>query len=180
MIEKMQFLSITGPKDDIDRAIEQHLSKYEFQLESTMTELSETTGLKPFIEINPYRETLNKATQLMSAMGAKETKTDSSMDVKEAVALIDDADAKIKEAEKSLEALNKEKTQLQALVDQIVPFNNLGYDVHKLLAFKSVKYRFGRIPVDYVEKLMQYTYDKCQYDLLRMQKGSGLCMGRIF
>ena len=47
MIEKMQFLSITGPKDDIDRAIEQHLSKYEFQLESTMTELSETTGLKP-------------------------------------------------------------------------------------------------------------------------------------
>ena len=39
MIEKMQFLSITGPKDDIDRAIEQHLSKYEFQLESTMTEL---------------------------------------------------------------------------------------------------------------------------------------------
>lgn len=159
MIEKMQFLSITGPKDDIDRAIEQHLSKYDFQLESTMTELSETTGLKPFIEINPYRETLNKATQLMSAMGAKETKTDSSMDVKEAVALIDDADAKIKEAEKSLEALNKEKTQLQALVDQIVPFNNLGYDVHKLLAFKSVKYRFGRIPVDYVEKLMQYTYD---------------------
>ena len=108
MIEKMQFLSITGPKDDIDRAIEQHLSKYDFQLESTMTELSETAGLKPFIEINPYRETLNKATQLMSAMGAKETKTDSSMDVKEAVALIDDADAKIKEAEKSLEALNKE------------------------------------------------------------------------
>ena len=49
MIEKMQFLSITGPKDDIDRAIEQHLSKYDFQLESTMTELSETTGLKPFI-----------------------------------------------------------------------------------------------------------------------------------
>ena len=44
MIEKMQFLSITGPKDDIDRAIEQHLSKYEFQLESTMTELSETAG----------------------------------------------------------------------------------------------------------------------------------------
>ncbi len=60
MIEKMQFLSITGPKDDMDRAIEQHLSKYDFQLESTMTELSETTGLKPFIEINPYRETLNK------------------------------------------------------------------------------------------------------------------------
>ena len=180
MIEKMQFLSITGPKDDIDRAIEQHLSKYEFQLESTMTELSETTGLKPFIEINPYRETLNKATQLMSAMGAKETKTDSSMDVKEAVALIDDADAKIKEAEKSLEALNKEKTQLQALVDQIVPFNNLGYDVHKLLAFKSVKYRFGRIPVDYVEKLMQYTYDNVNTIFYECKKDQDYVWGVYF
>ena len=29
-------------KDDIDRAIEQHLSKYEFQLESTMTAVSYT------------------------------------------------------------------------------------------------------------------------------------------
>ena len=38
MIEKMQFLSITGPKDDIDRAIEQYLSKYEFQLESRSEE----------------------------------------------------------------------------------------------------------------------------------------------
>ena len=180
MIEKMQFLSITGPKDDIDRAIEQHLSKYEFQLESTMTELSETAGLKPFIEINPYRETLNKATQLMSAMGAKETKTDSSMDVKEAVALIDDADAKIKEAEKSLEALNKEKTQLQALVDQIVPFNNLGYDVHKLLAFKSVKYRFGRIPVDYVEKLMQYTYDNVNTIFYECKKDQDYVWGVYF
>ena len=180
MIEKMQFLSITGPKDDIDRAIEQHLSKYDFQLESTMTELSETTGLKPFIEINPYRETLNKATQLMSAMGAKETKTDSSMDVKEAVALIDDADAKIKEAEKSLEALNKEKTQLQALVDQIVPFNNLGYDVHKLLAFKSVKYRFGRIPVDYVEKLMQYTYDNVNTIFYECKKDQDYVWGVYF
>lgn len=81
--------------------------------------------------------------------------------------------------QKSLEALNKEKTQLQALVDQIVPFNNLGYDVHKLLAFKSVKYRFGRIPVDYVEKLMQYTYDNVN-TIFTNAKGSGLCMGRIF
>ena len=51
MIEKMQFLSITGPKDDIDRAIEQHLSKYEFQLESTITELYDTNGINTFIYI---------------------------------------------------------------------------------------------------------------------------------
>ena len=51
MIEKMQFLSITGPKDDIDRAIDQHLYRLDVQLDSTLRELAETTGLKTFIEI---------------------------------------------------------------------------------------------------------------------------------
>ena len=31
MIEKMKFLSITGHKDDMDRVIDQYLSKYEMQ-----------------------------------------------------------------------------------------------------------------------------------------------------
>lgn len=34
MIEKMKFLSITGPKDDIDRVVERYLSKYEIQLKT--------------------------------------------------------------------------------------------------------------------------------------------------
>lgn len=33
MIEKMKFLSITGPKADIDRMTETYLSKYEIHLE---------------------------------------------------------------------------------------------------------------------------------------------------
>lgn len=180
MIEKMQFLSITGPKDDIDRAIDQHLSKYEFQLESTMTELSETAGLKPFIEINPYRETLNKAAALLAAMGVQETETDDSMSVEEAVALIDETDLQIREAKKSLEKLNKDKEELQDLKDKIAPFDNLGYDVHKLLSFKSVKYRFGRIPADYVDKLMQYTYDNVNTIFCECNKDEDYVWGVYF
>ena len=33
MIEKMKFLSITGPKEDIDRVVDVYLSRYEIQLE---------------------------------------------------------------------------------------------------------------------------------------------------
>lgn len=32
MIEKMKFLSITGPKADIDRVVNEYLSKYEIQI----------------------------------------------------------------------------------------------------------------------------------------------------
>ena len=38
MIEKMKFLSITGPKSDIDRVVNEYLSKYEIHLENAMAQ----------------------------------------------------------------------------------------------------------------------------------------------
>ena len=58
MIEKMQFLTITGPKDDIDRVMELYLSKHEIHLENALSELSSVHDLKPFVEINPYKDVL--------------------------------------------------------------------------------------------------------------------------
>ena len=37
MIVKMKFLSITGPKADIDRVVNTYLSKYEIHLENALT-----------------------------------------------------------------------------------------------------------------------------------------------
>ena len=47
MIEKMKFLSITGPKADIDRMTETYLSKYEIHLENALSELTEVVNLSP-------------------------------------------------------------------------------------------------------------------------------------
>ena len=51
MIEKMRFLSITGPKNDFDRAVNKYLTRYDIQLENALTELSTSYNLKPFTEI---------------------------------------------------------------------------------------------------------------------------------
>ena len=59
MIEKMKFLSITGPKTDIDRVVNTYLSRYEIHLENALSELTTVENLSPFLEINPYREALN-------------------------------------------------------------------------------------------------------------------------
>ena len=56
MIEKMKFLSITGPKTDIDRVVNTYLSKYEIHLENALSELTAVESLSPFMEINPYKE----------------------------------------------------------------------------------------------------------------------------
>ena len=50
MIEKMKFLSITGPKADIDRMTETYLSRYEIHLENALAELTEVANLSPFLE----------------------------------------------------------------------------------------------------------------------------------
>ena len=36
----MKFLSVTGPKEDIDRVVNDYLSKYEIHLENALSELS--------------------------------------------------------------------------------------------------------------------------------------------
>ena len=55
MIEKMKFLSITGPKADIDRVVDQYLSKYEIHLENALASLQSVQSLTPYIQVNPYR-----------------------------------------------------------------------------------------------------------------------------
>ena len=61
MIEKMKFLSITGPKDDIERMTRQYLSKYEIQLENALTEFKTVRNLRPYLGENPYEDTIRRA-----------------------------------------------------------------------------------------------------------------------
>ena len=69
MIEKMKFLSITGPKADIDRVVNQYLAKYEIHLENAMVQLNQVQNLSPFIQINPYKEVLAKAEEFTGLLG---------------------------------------------------------------------------------------------------------------
>ena len=67
MIEKMKFLSITGPKADIDRVVCTYLSRYEIHLENALSELKTVKDLRPYIESNPYKEELAKAGELVES-----------------------------------------------------------------------------------------------------------------
>ncbi|MDD6212733.1 MAG: ATPase, partial [Clostridiales bacterium] len=68
MIEKMKFLSITGPKGDIDRVVNQYFSRYPIHLENALAELSQVKDLYPYMEANPYREWLSQAEEYMELL----------------------------------------------------------------------------------------------------------------
>ena len=87
MIERMKFLNITGPKDDIDRIIETYISKYDFQLENALSELKDVKELHPFTDTNPYKNALNSSQELKEYLKDTDFKTNRQMSIKEAEAL---------------------------------------------------------------------------------------------
>ena len=172
MIEKMKFLSITGPKDDIDRVIDTYLSKYEIHLENALSELKTVKDLRPYIENNPYRNTFLRAGELLELLPDRTPKSAlKDVSTQEAAALIDELDKKISELTEQEEKLEAERSSLQESLDRIVPFTGLNYDLSSILHFKYVKFRFGRISHEYYKKFESYVYEtidtvlyKCRED----------------
>lgn len=160
MIEKMKFLSITGPMEDIDRVVDQYLSKYEIQLENALSELKTVTDLRPFTDVNPYKEEFRIAGEITTAF--KDSLPDAAsqkVSIEEAVETIRTIDAQLKNLNEDRDKLIHHRDTHQRLLDTIIPFTHLDYDLSAILRFRFVKFRFGRIPHEYYLKFMKYVYE---------------------
>ena len=150
MIVKMKFINISGPRADIDRVTDLYLSRYEIQLESALSELKTVDNLRPFVEINPYRDALNRASQFVDLLpNADEVTPDSSLGLNDLFELIRQANEDYMSLQEKKEKLNKQIEQLRTKQQVIAPFRPLDCDLHRLLNFRFISYRFGRIAVEY-------------------------------
>ena len=140
MVEKMKFISIVGPKEEIDRVTSQYLSRYEIQLENTLSELKDLKNITPCADSNPYRGVLARAEELAGRVReiGNAAPSGKRMETQAAVALTE---------------------ELYAELENIRPFQNLHYDVASILHFKHIKFRFGKIPVESYSKLKEYLMD---------------------
>ena len=170
MIEKMKFLSLTAPKTEFDRVVDSYLSKYEIHLENALSELRSVKDLRPFVETNPYREEWKLANDLVQNLPAQSTPVrersleeavDAVRSIRQTLAQLNDREA---ELEKQLETYT-------ASYEQVAPFTQLNYDISSILHFRCIKFRFGRISLEYFEKFQSFVYDavdtilfKCQED----------------
>lgn len=170
MIEKMKFLSLTAPKTEFDRVVDSYLSKYEIHLENALSELRSVKDLRPFVETNPYREEWKLANDLVQNLPAQSTPVrelsleeavDAVRSIRQTLAQLNDREA---ELEKQLETYT-------ASYEQVAPFTQLNYDISSILHFRCIKFRFGRISLEYYEKFQSFVYDavdtilfKCRED----------------
>jgi len=167
----MKFLSVTGHKDDIDRVIDQYLSKYEIQFENALSELKTVHDLRPFMESNPYKDVYQHSCRLVSsfpetALAAKDISLD------DAAALVTKVSDRIQELTSRKEDLNKELATFRASLDKVSPFTGLDYDLSSILHFKYIKFRFGRIAREYYDKFYRYVYDSIDTVLYRCAEDS--------
>lgn len=172
MIEKMKFLSITGPKEDIDRVIDTYLSKYEIHLENALSELKTVKDLRPYIETNPYKNTYQRAIELVELLpsGSPESSR-KRFTIEQAARIITEISEQVEELTAKEKTILAERSSLQESLDRIVPFTGLNYDLSSILHFRYIKFRFGRISHEYYKKFESYVYDtidtvlyKCRED----------------
>lgn len=159
MIEKMKFLSITGPKEDIDRVVNQYLSKYEIQIENALSELKTVKNLRPFIEINPYKELFQKAGRLASNFEKQNLTEIKFISIEEAAKTVTDVEQELADFSSRKETLLQKLRIMQTSYDKILPFKELDYDIRSILHFQHIRFRFGRIPKEYYAKFEKYVYD---------------------
>ena len=159
MIVKMKFLSISGPKNDIDRVCEVYLSKYEMQLENAAAELKTTDNLQPFVEVNPYKEPLAKAEQFSALLADEDQRINVSMNQEDMLNLIRDVNHAYLDLLEKKELTKKQVDEYKEKLLIMEPFRTLELDMQKSLKYKYMKVRFGRVDVNYYKRLEKYLFD---------------------
>ena len=165
MIEKLKFVSIVGPKEDIDRVTVRYLSRYVIHLENALTELHTSKTLTPYVEANPYRDKLESIEKIIGFLPAKSVRSEGQGGNDRKVSL-DEVLQVIREIREPLQKLRKEKEgyedrrkQYGNLRDTAAPFRDLPVRFSTLRSYRFIRARFGRIPIEDYRKFQKYIYE---------------------
>lgn len=149
MIEKMKFVSITGPKADIDRVVNRYLSKYEIHLENALSELTTVRHLTPFLEINPYKDMLSTISSFYEELDTPEQIPEKDLTIEQALDIVSGLKSESDRIADRKCQLEEQRTSLTESMRIIAPFRNVEFDVSSILNFRHIHYRFGRIEKEY-------------------------------
>lgn len=181
MIVRMKFLSITGPREDIDRVVSEYLSRYEIHLENAMSELQTVRNLRPFMEINPYREWISRIDGFLEEMGIKEAAAPKgSISLEKALDTVKALDGLVNEYALKKTELMEEREKKESSLSKLEPFREFPYDLERVMNFQFIRYRFGRISRLYINKLRSYVDEEIDTVFYRCNEDEQYIWGIYF
>ena len=181
MIVKMKFINISGPRTDIDRVTDLYLSRYEIQLESALSELKTVDNLRPFVELNPYRDVLAKANQFVGYLpNADDVAPAENLGLDDMFELVRKANEDYQTLQEKKEKLKKKIEELRAKQQIIAPFRPVDCDLHKVLNYRYITYRFGRIAVEFYHKMQKYLMDDLNAIFVEGERDESFVYGAYF
>lgn len=163
MIEKMAYVNITGPKERMDDITDRYLCNVDIHLENAVLRLEGQKFAVPMTAQDPYRDLLARSETIQEAItdifGTRDKKAEKKEEKRllkkaeelqmgrdEAIGLIQDVYGQISSRKTDVSVFTDELTTLEEDRASIAPFIGLAYPIEKLLKFKYVACRFGRVP----------------------------------
>lgn len=181
MIVKMKFLSITGPRADIDRVVSDYLSRYEIHLENALSELQTVQNLRSFIEINPYKEWLTKLDGFIQILNLQNGPAPKGcISLEKALDTVKDLDAKVSDYTAKKMDYQDERDKKEASLKKLEPFREFPYDLEQVMNFQFIKYRFGRVSRLYLNKLQAYVNEEIDTVFYRCNEDDQYIWGIYF
>lgn len=180
MIVKMKFLTITGPKDDLDRMMDEYLSRYEIHLENALSELKTVRDLQPFNEANPYRELLAQAKSMVELLDGSLDRPEGSISMEEAVELIKQLNWQLEEKNSHRSDVTAKLGEVREKQKKLEPFRSLSFDTSRLQGFRFVKHRYGSIAKTYFREFEKYVYDDLETVFFKCKEDSETVWGIYF
>ena len=156
MIEKMSFVTLAGPKTQIDHLVNNYLSKHDIHLENALTEFSSSEQFTTFSEENPFKAALNKSHDLLMLVKNPEKAEITDINVADAEKFLNKIDDDLADVRDKISKLNEKKQALDADYAILAPFKTLNYTLKRIYEMEFFKYRFGKIPSANFDKFETY------------------------
>ena len=133
------------------------------------------------MELNPYREVLSKANEFVGYLPNAETvEPDTKLGLDDMFELVRKADEDYRTLQEKKEKLKQKIEEYRAKQQIVAPFRPLECDLHRVLHYRYITYRFGRIAVEFYHKMQKYLMDDLKAIFVEGERDESYVYGVYF
>lgn len=176
----MEFFTVTGPKSEFDRVVEEYISHYDIHLEYALSELKDVPDLNPFVEVNPYKEQLALAKEYMQLAHIDTVTTTETTTYEKAKDILTSFSSLIQDTKEEKEKLLPKQKILMNQLQELEPFKQITMSLDALHQFHFVKHHFGRIAHEHYNKFSKFVLENLNTIFIECDSDSQYVWGIYF